>query len=224
MWPVPIWGLHMGWHTSAYHSRGFWGFLREIPPMSPNPRRTPVGIVGQVWMLFQASPEGFVPAASKVGQDLLARPFLTQNEQLLQPAAPREWLFKRTSLFTRLCSGGQTHLPTYLWPSWDCAWLPVTSRRAVGRRFLDKELLTSFSFTFLQGAVGVLSLLEHTDCWARMKAGFKFSLHIWCSSIQMSWWELIPALEEILGVSKMLLIPAVDPNHPLPRDQLVGEC
>lgn len=84
-----------------------------------------------------------------------------------------------------------------------------------------------------------LSLLEHVDCWAqlywweenphgeprtRMEAGFKFSLHMCCSSIQMSWWELIPALEEILGVSKVLLIPAVDPNHPLPRDQLGGEC
>lgn len=94
----------------------------------------------------------------------------------------------------------------------------------MGWRFLDKVLLTNFSFIFLQGAVGVLSLLEHMDCWARMTAGFKFSLHVWCSSIQMSWWELIPALEEILGVSKMLPIPAVDPNHPLPRDQLVGEC
>lgn len=55
--------------TSAYHSRGFSGFLRKIPPMSPNPRRTPVGIVGLVWMFlhWQASPEGFVPAASKPG-------------------------------------------------------------------------------------------------------------------------------------------------------------
>ncbi|XP_037994592.1 uncharacterized protein LOC119701664 [Motacilla alba alba] len=88
------------------------------------------------------------------------------------------------------------------------------------------------------GAVGALSPLEFMDWWAqlhlweenlhgepraKMKAGFKSSLHMCCSSIEeMSWWELIPALEEILGGSKMILIHAVDPNHPLPRDQLVG--
>lgn len=52
-----------------------------------NPRRAPVGIVGQVWMLLhcQASPEGLVPAAPKVGQDLLTRPSLTWKEQLATP-------------------------------------------------------------------------------------------------------------------------------------------
>lgn len=46
-----------------------------------------MGIVGQVWMLWhcQASPEGLVHAASKVGQDLLTRPFLTRDEQLAAP-------------------------------------------------------------------------------------------------------------------------------------------
>lgn len=59
---------------------------------SSNPRRAPVGIVGQVWMLLhcQASPEGPVPAAPKVGQDILTRPFLTQNEQLATPGVSRE--------------------------------------------------------------------------------------------------------------------------------------
>lgn len=54
---------------------------------SSNPQRTPVGIVSLVWMLLhcQASPEGLVPAASKVGQDLLTRPFLTWEEQLATP-------------------------------------------------------------------------------------------------------------------------------------------
>lgn len=43
-----------------------------------------MGIVGQLCMLLhcQASPEGLVRAASKVGQDLLTRHFLTLNEQL----------------------------------------------------------------------------------------------------------------------------------------------
>lgn len=46
-----------------------------------------MGIGGQVWMLWhcQASPEGLVHAASKVGKDLLTRPFLTRDEQLGTP-------------------------------------------------------------------------------------------------------------------------------------------
>lgn len=51
---------------------------------SSNVRRAPVGVVGLLWRLLycQASPEGPVHAASKVGQDLLTRHFLTLNEQL----------------------------------------------------------------------------------------------------------------------------------------------
>lgn len=43
-----------------------------------------MGIVDQLCKVlrYQASPEGLVHAASKVGQDLLTRHFLTLNEQL----------------------------------------------------------------------------------------------------------------------------------------------
>lgn len=51
---------------------------------SSNVRRTPESIVDRVCMLLccQASPEGLVRAALKVGQDLLTRHFLTLNEHL----------------------------------------------------------------------------------------------------------------------------------------------
>lgn len=109
---------------------------------------------------------------------------------------------------------------------------------ALGWRFLDAELLTAFLSPFSK------VLWKSCPSWNIRTGGHSCihgkraytenqgqrwrqdsSLHKCCSSIkEMSWWELIPALEETLKVSKMILIHAVHPNHPLPRDQPVGEC
>lgn len=145
-----MWGLHMGWQRGLLHitAEVLGGFSAKFllclvgqTMSSSNPRKTPVGIVGQVWMLLhcQASPEGLGPAAPKVGQDLLTRPSLTWKEQLATPGVSsperNDNLTGHPSLtgcvqegVTPQAAWGQTHLPIHLWPSWGGAWLPTTSQ------------------------------------------------------------------------------------------------
>lgn len=156
-----------------------------------------------------------------------------------------KWLFKRTSLSNRLCSGGGDTSPFTCDPAEIVLGFLSHLRGSSSGGLWDEDFKAqSCSPAFLSPLSKELwepyPPLEFMDWWAqlhlwqqnlhgepraKMKAGFKSFLHMCCSSIEeMSWWELIPVLEEILGVSKMILIHAVDPNHPLPRDQLVGEC
>lgn len=206
----------------------------------------------------QASPEGLVPAAPKVGQEILTKPFWTWNGQLDTPgvSSPEgNGYLRGTSLFKRLCSGGgdtsgclgantPPHLPvTQLRlclvsyhisgaAAQEGCGMEIFKFRVAHQLFLHLSQRGHGSLVppGIYGLVGTAAFVGGEPAW-RTKGKDEgriqvfSSLHMCCSSIkEVSWWELIPALEEILGVSKMILIHAVDPNHPLPRDQLVGEC
>lgn len=148
-----------------------------------------VGVVGQLCLLLhcQASPEGLVHAASKVGQDLLTRPILTLNEQLavhgVSSLKVNSYLKELPSLMISLSSNclranTSAHFPvTQLRLCFSPYHMSARQQFMVGcsLKILGHvvahhpfvHLLRRFFLPFT-GAVGVLFLFKHLDWWAQL--------------------------------------------------------